>query len=231
MVNRVNLESPFYTRHAMIQFSQNCERKSPGLEGCMSRTLRVATIAIAWTFAGAGALAAPATSGKNCAKPEEMTAMQTAAVQQELMVAALSCNAVTLYNAFVTGYQKELQDSDKSLQKLFLRLRGKRGIEDYHAFKTKLANGSSIKSIGNITQFCANAQAAFSAALGPAKSTLKDFVAGHADSSDNGISACEYKQNTIEAMKAVPHIQLKKPAKKKSPTAAATTTQDTAVAQ
>ncbi len=178
----------------------------------MNRTLWVATVAVACTFAGEAAWAAGA---QKCAKPEEMTAMQTAAVQQELMVAALSCNAVTLYNAFVTGYQKELQDSDKTLQRLFMRLHGaKAGTEDYHAYKTKLANGSSMKSIGNITQFCADAQAAFSTALGPAKSKLSDFVSGRPKADDEGISPCEYQENTMAAMKKVPHIQLKRPTKK-----------------
>ncbi len=192
----------------------------------MRRKLLAGTVAVACVVAGGTAWAAgPA----KCAKPEEMTAMQTAAVQQELMVAALSCNAITLYNAFVTGYQKELQASDKSLQRLFQRLHGKHGTEDYHSYKTKLANGSSIKSIQNITQFCADAQAAFATALGPAKSTLSSFVSGRAKADDDGVTPCEYQENTMAAMKAVPHIQLKKPAKK--PEAAATTTQGTTVVQ
>jgi len=172
----------------------------------MGRGLAAATVAIATLAAGT----AWAGDGK-CAKPEEMTAMQTAAVQQELMVAALTCNAVTLYNAFVTGYQKELQASDKSLKKLYLRLRGKTGMEGYNAFKTKLANASSIKSIRNITEFCANAQAAFGTALGPAKSTLAAFVSGHPSEDNDGITACEYQSETMAAMKAVPHVELKKP--------------------
>ena len=177
----------------------------------MGRRLAAATVAVATLAAGT----AWAADGK-CAKHEEMTAMQTAAVQQELMVAALTCNAVTLYNSFVTGYQKELQASDKTLQKLFQRLRGgKKGTEDYHAYKTKLANGSSIKSISNITTFCANAQTAFSTALGPAKSTLSSFVTGQPKADEDGISECDYQKDTMEAMKAVPHIELKKPDTKK----------------
>lgn len=179
----------------------------------MKRAFGAGTIAIACVLAGSPALAA---DKAKCARPEEMTAMQTAAVQQELMVAALSCHAITLYNAFVTGYQKELQDSDKSLQKLFQRLRGgKKGTEDYHSYKTKLANGSSIKSIQNITQFCADAQAAFATALSPAKESLSNFVSGRAKGDDDGITPCEYEDSTMAAMKAVPHIVLKKPPVKK----------------
>ncbi|MGQ0741233.1 MAG: hypothetical protein ACT4OG_02900 [Alphaproteobacteria bacterium] len=166
-------------------------------------------------LAAASLAASTAWAAEKCAKSDEMSAMQTAAVQQELMVAALSCNAVTLYNAFVTGYQKELQASDKTLKSLFVRLGGKKGVEDYHAFKTRLANGSSIKSIKNITEFCANAQAAFSAALGPAKSTLSAFVSGHETDDTAGLTECE-KKEAIEAMKAV---KLQKPAENKAASA------------
>jgi hypothetical protein len=191
----------------------------------MNRTRAMATILVACTLAGGSAQAGPAAS-KKCAKHEEMTAMQTAAVQQELMVAALTCNAVTLYNSFVTGYQKELQASDKTLQKLFQRLRGgKKGTEDYHSYKTKLANGSSIKSIGNITQFCADAQVAFATALSPAKSTLSDFVSGRPKTDDEGITECAYQEKTMAAMKKVPHIRLKKPAKKAEAAEGTTATQ------
>lgn len=190
----------------------------------MGRRLAAATVAVA-TLAAGTAWAAD----QKCAKAEEMTAMQTAAVQQELMVAALTCNAVTLYNAFVTGYQKELFASDKALQKLYVRMRGgKSGMEGYHAYKTKLANASSMKSIRDITKFCANAQAAFSTALGPAKSTLSAFISGKQNDDNDGITACEYKQDTMAAMKAVPHVELKKPEapkkKKKAKTSAAAET-------
>ncbi len=92
-----------------------------------------------------------AATANGCARPEDMSAVKAAAVQQRLMVAALSCDAVELYNKFVTSYQKELQASDRTLENFFRRLNGRTGTEDYHAFKTKLANASSMQSIGDIT--------------------------------------------------------------------------------
>jgi hypothetical protein len=139
--------------------------------------------------------------------------MQTAAVQQELMVAALSCNAVTLYNAFVTGYQPELQASDRTLKSLFVRLRGRKGVEDYHAFKTRLANSSSIKSIKNITEFCANAQATFAAALGPAKSTLKAFLTGRPADDTDGLPECVQRSEAVAAVKTAGQAGETEPAK------------------
>src|SRR4051794_5332937 len=80
-----------------------------------------------------------ATAAEICASAQDLTAMQVAAVQQKLMVAALSCNEGALYNDFVTAYQRDLIASDQALQAFFLRLNAETGASDYDAFKTKLA--------------------------------------------------------------------------------------------
>jgi hypothetical protein len=126
-----------------------------------------------------------------CAKPEDMTAVKTAAIQQRLMVAALSCDAAQLYNNFVSTYQKDLQASDRALQTFFRRLNGKTGTEDYHAFKTRLANASSMQSIGDITGYCASAKQLFDDALDSARSTLTAFVANKETSVDSTFSPCQ----------------------------------------
>ncbi len=54
-----------------------------------------------------------------CARPSEAIALKTAAMQQELMVAALYCNDVGLYNRFVVSYQHDLQNSDAALLSFF----------------------------------------------------------------------------------------------------------------
>src|SRR5205814_8228380 len=61
----------------------------------------------------AGNVWAATTNAAGCARPEDMTAIKAAAVQQKLMVAALSCNAIQLYNNFVTAYQKEIGKSTR----------------------------------------------------------------------------------------------------------------------
>src|SRR5215813_2220562 len=73
-----------------------------------------------------------------CARPDEALALKTASMQQELMVAALYCNDVGLYNRFVVSYQRELQNSDAALLTYFQRGHG--GSSAYHAYKTALAN-------------------------------------------------------------------------------------------
>lgn len=101
-----------------------------------------------------------------CATPEEIAAVKTAAIQQELMVAALTCNEVPRFNAFQTGFGPELRLSDARLAQMFRRLYGpRRGEAAYHAFKTKLANQSSMRSIRNHPVYCQEAGAMLDSAL------------------------------------------------------------------
>jgi len=73
---------------------------------------------------GSNVYAAAATAS-GCARPADMNALRTAAMQQRLMVAALSCGESQSYNQFVRSYQPELQASDKNLQAYFRRVNGK----------------------------------------------------------------------------------------------------------
>ena len=115
--------------------------------------------------------------GRACAKPVEMSAIQTSALQQELMVAALTCNEVTRFNAFQTGFGPELRLADATLARMFKRLYGgPRGEAAYHAFKTRLANTDSIRSIHDNPGYCQEAGAWLSQALAPAKPALLAFV-------------------------------------------------------
>jgi len=136
-------------------------------------------------------------SAAGCARPEDMNAVRAAAVQQRLMVAALSCDAAQLYNNFVTAYQKELQNSDRALQNFFRRLNGNGGTAQYHAFKTRLANNSSMQSIGDITAYCASAKEIFAVALNSAKSTLAVFLSDQKTSADDAFSPCQVRTAAI----------------------------------
>jgi|SRR5579871_2632215 len=156
----------------------------------MRKSVRTGAAALMLTCI-AGNVWAAAAGG--CARPEDMTAIKAAAVQQRLMVAALSCDAAQLYNSFVRAYQKELQASDRTLENFFRRLNGRTGTEDYHAFKTRLANASSMQSIGDITGYCASAKQMFSAALDAPKTTLTVFISAQSTSADNAFSPCQFR--------------------------------------
>src|SRR5215212_9303218 len=109
----------------------------------MRKIVKTGAAALMLTCMASNVLAAAATAS-GCARPVEINALKTAAMQQRLMVAALSCGESQSYNTFVRSYQKELQASDKELQTYFRRVNGKTGTADYHAYKTRLANTSSM---------------------------------------------------------------------------------------
>lgn len=163
----------------------------------MRKCLRTGAAVLMLTCMGGNVWAATAAG---CARPEDMTAIKAAAVQQRLMVAALSCDAAQLYNRFVTSYQRELQASDRALQNFFRRLNGRTGTEDYHAFKTRLANASSMQSIGNITVYCDSAKQTFSEALDSAKTSLSAFIAGQTTSADNTFAPCPGRVRFTDAV-------------------------------
>ncbi len=123
------------------------------------RTIRT----IAATLLATNCLAASAL-GAQCVSGDELSALRTAAMQQDLMVAALTCHDIGRYNHFVLAHQPELIDSDARLKQFFMRRGGEAG---YHTFKTELANEASLRSIRESGSFCANARAEFEFASRP----------------------------------------------------------------
>ena len=74
---------------------------------------------------------------------------------------------------------------------MFVRLYGGRGEAEYHAFKTRLANNSEMRSIHGNRDFCAAADLVFGAALAPAKPSLSDFVSGVQVEDPSPVDACQ----------------------------------------
>ena len=144
----------------------------------MRKIVKVSAAALMITCMGGNVYAAAATAS-GCARPTELNALRTAAMQQRLMVAALSCGEAQSYNNFVRSYQAELQASDKNLQTYFRRVNGKTGTADYHAYKTRLANSSSMAVINDMTGYCASAKASFEQALS-VKPALAVFISDQA---------------------------------------------------
>ena len=135
-----------------------------------------------------------AAASSKCAKPDEVTAIQTAVVQQELMVAALTCDQIANFNAFQTGYGPELRSSDDILHKMFKRIFGaKQGEAEFHAFKTRMANDSSIRSIHDNQGYCHEAANVFASALAPAKPTLAVFVSGVTVQEQSPVNSCDIR--------------------------------------
>jgi hypothetical protein len=133
------------------------------------KSTSAALISLSLLSANAAQAAAP------CTTPNEWAALRSAAVQQELMVAGLTCHAIDSYNRFVIGYRAELQASDADLKAYFIKRNGMRGEAAYDTFKTKLANLSSLSEISNVSGFCAATRAAFNQV---GRQNLDGFVAG-----------------------------------------------------
>lgn len=145
----------------------------------MGRTLKTGVCAMALCAAIVGG--AEARKSLKCAAPEDVTAMQVAAIQQELMDAALTCGDSTRdnFNAFQTSFGPELRRSDKTLLRMFKRVMGNsNGDKAYNLFKTELASKAELRRIHGHTDFCSAAGQVFAAALAPEKPSLNDFVSG-----------------------------------------------------
>ena len=110
-----------------------------------------------------------------CALFDDLATLQTAAVQQLLMVSALACNEVASYNGFVVAHQSELQKSDRDLQNFFARLKTQTGSDDYNAFKTRIANTYSLLSAQDKDQYCALTRAALQRSQDRRRS-LQEFI-------------------------------------------------------
>jgi hypothetical protein len=121
---------------------------------------------------GLMAMTAEASAGVAC-DPVSAAALKTAAVQQELMVAGLTCGAGSAYNHFVLADRLDLQKSDADLMAYFKKRDGKEA--GYDSYKTKLANLASNKSSAEGSHFCSDTARLFRASEG---ASLKDFVAG-----------------------------------------------------
>jgi hypothetical protein len=160
----------------------------------MRKTLMIGASLLALLAAGTdGATARRASS--SCADPSEVSALQTAAVQQELMDSALGCGQayVQKFNAFQTAYSGELRRSDRTLLTFFKRLYGpSKGDAEYNLFKTNMASKAEMRRVHNITDFCTSADLVFGAALAADKPSLTDFVAGVQinDTDDSPVGAC-----------------------------------------
>lgn len=130
-----------------------------------------------------------AMAGGACARPDEAMALKTASMQQQMMVAALYCNDVALYNKFVVSYRRELQNSDAALLSFFVHGHG--GSTAYHAYKTNLANDFSLSGLHAMTAYCQAAKVAFDAALDTSgNQTLASFIATQTVDTE-GYRACD----------------------------------------
>ncbi len=176
----------------------------------MGRTFKLGLCALAVTgFYASGAEARHhGAVPSRCANPSEVSAIQTASVQQELMVAALTCNQIANFNAFQTNFGPELRSSDSTLMRMFVRLYGgSKGQAEYHAFKTRLANNSEMRSIHGNQQYCAVTGQVFAAALAANKPSLTDFVGGVTVEDPSPVDSCQIQVAMgLQGLQVAPNV-------------------------
>ncbi len=174
----------------------------------MGRALKAGACVVALAaFVPSGAFARHGGHAGRCARSDEVTAIAATSVQQQLMVAALTCNQVARFNQFQTNFGPELRISDRTLMRMFLRLYGRRGAAEYHAFKTRLANNSEMRSIRGNHVFCEAASGVFEAALAPAKPSLAAFVSQVPVEDPSPVDSCQMTVATgLQGAMAVPAI-------------------------
>ncbi|HWY62899.1 MAG TPA: hypothetical protein VNW15_13440 [Rhizomicrobium sp.] len=133
-----------------------------------------------------------------CATSSEVSAIQVAAVHEELSDASLACgeHAVEQFNKFQTRFLTELRRSDAVMLAMFKRLDGTiRGNAAYDAYKTRaIAHAEQRRTVpGAAENFCKAADIVFAAALAPDKPVLEDFVAGVPVEETIPVDSCEIK--------------------------------------
>lgn len=89
-------------------------------------------------------------------------AFHVRALQTELMVAALSCQARAHYNDFAVKFQGVLVKHGRALKSRFHQTHGKsKGEKKLNAYVTALANKTSSRSISEGDKYCARAMTTF----------------------------------------------------------------------
>ena len=89
-----------------------------------------------------------------CAHHTEVTAFSVAALQSNLMVAALSCRADDKYNAFITRYRPALLQQAKTAETYFSRNDKRRWQQTRDEYVSQLANAQSQRAMVLGSQFC-----------------------------------------------------------------------------
>lgn len=101
------------------------------------------------------ASAATIAHAATCSPTMDKLPFQVRALQTQLMVAALTCDARSEYNAFIQKFQGVLSRNGRALDAQFRRLHGAGSERVLNRFVTELANDSSQDSIRNRDAFCA----------------------------------------------------------------------------
>jgi hypothetical protein len=128
-----------------------------------------------------------------CETPDDTLALHAAALQQEMMVAALQCADVAAYNNFVLVHRPALQQADRALMAYFQRT-ATNPFDAYNLYKTELANASSLR-FSTDRAFCTRMRADFRAAA--KLSSLDHVLAEVPYTVDTGSVICPWTARAV----------------------------------
>jgi hypothetical protein len=97
-----------------------------------------------------------AQSNLRCLSPQELSAVQIAALRSEMMVVTTTCHTDDQYNAFIRKFQADLQHNEAAIGDLLKRKFGSRAQVEHDRFSTEMANAESILGMRLGEDFCAH---------------------------------------------------------------------------
>ncbi|MBO6948990.1 MAG: hypothetical protein JJ855_13495 [Rhodospirillales bacterium] len=121
------------------------------------------------------ALMAGSAVAATCNDGSDKAAFHVRALQTDLMVAALTCEARPEYNSFVRKFRASLVDHGMALKVLFKHLHGGKAEKALNAYVTALANRASQRSISHRDQYCERTLRTFTALQGLKPAQLASF--------------------------------------------------------
>ncbi len=128
------------------------------------RRLRLGLAGLA-TGAALTMAAAPAWAACTEGMGEDIAARSVRTLQSDMMVAALSCQAHDLYNAFVTDYRPVLKQHGEALRRSFRRDHGAGAMSALDDYVTQLANDAAIRYAKTGPAYCEQARSTMTALL------------------------------------------------------------------
>ncbi len=113
-----------------------------------------------------------------CVRPGDELALNSKALQSELMVSALACEETARYNAWVRRFETEIAANGTVLKRIFRQAYGSAAETRLGQFVTALANEAATRSAVEKVQFCVSSARVHDRVLTMTGAEFLAYVAG-----------------------------------------------------
>lgn len=134
-----------------------------------------------------------------CAVPADENALQVRMLQNELMVAALTCNQRAAYNGFIMRFKPQLGAEGKHLQTFFKQKYGSGSTRALNGFITRIANESSHRGMKQRGAFCRQAESIHSGSVSLKPAGLAAYAKQFSFAGNHGFASCPTKVAASQA--------------------------------